>query len=425
MRQITRISPAVLTGMDNNIPEYEYNEEIIVGADATRYRNGEVELSCLMGEGTSIDGSAIIGQTVVGRYNAPASNSLFIIGNGSRMSRSNIVEVSETIFSIKKDLKVDGASTLKSVTVNGNTKITGTLEASTLQVNNNLTVNNSLTVNGVIKGAMQNSSGTSYVIATDLNNYYTKGTIDSKLSNYLTTATWNSKVTGSANWNWSGQPGQPTWLWGGNEIGNFYVFNPANFHVAYAESSRKAEHATTADSASTAAGLKISGLGSVKQSEQGYLELYSESSLVLNPAGGVSDDNFIYLENTYNNQRDLGGRTLKIDRDGELYTPESSSKRFKEYIEDVSATQLSPHLLYKIPVKQYYYKNKEKFKGLKIGLIAEDVAEIYPVAAIYDDIGPENWDERYIIPPMLKLIQEQHEDIEKLKEEIQKLKGNS
>lgn len=420
MRQITRISPAVLTGMDNNIPEYEYNEEIIVGADATRYRNGEVESSCLMGEGTSIDGSAIIGQTVVGRYNAPASNSLFIIGNGSRMSRSNIVEVSETIFSIKKDLKVEGASILKSVTVNGNTKITGTLEASTLQVNNNLTVN------GVIKGTMQNSSGTSYVTTktSDLENYYTTDIIDSKLSNYLTTETWNSKVTGSANWNWAGQPGQPTWLWGGNEIGNFYVYNPANFNVAYAESSRKAEHATTADSASTAAGLEISGLGSVKRSEQGDLELSSVNSLVLNPDGRASNNNFIYLKNTYDNQRDLDGRTLKIDSDGELYTPESSSKRFKEYIEDVSATQLSPHLLYKIPVKQYYYKNKE-FKGLKIGLIAEDVAEIYPVAAIYDDIGPENWDERYIIPPMLKLIQEQHEDIEKLKEEIQKLKGNS
>lgn len=422
MKQITRISPAVLSSINNNIPEYKYAEEIIVGADATRYRNGEVESSCLMGEGTSMSGSAIRGQVVVGRYNTPVIDSLFIVGNGSSgTQRSNIVEVYTDTFLIKKDLEVEGASTLQSVTVNRDAKINGALEASILRVENDLTV-----VNGVIKGTMKDSFGASYVVTTYLDEYYyTKGAIDSKLSNYLTTTTWDSKVTGSSNWNWSGQPGQPTWLWGGNEIGNFYVYNPANFNVAYAESSRKAEHATTADSASTAAGLKISGLGSVKQSEQGYLELFSESSLVLNPAGGISDNNFIYLENTYGNQRDLGGRTLKIDIDGELYTPESSSKRFKEYIEDVSATQLSPHLLYKIPVKQYYYKNKEKFKGLKIGLIAEDVAEIYPVAAIYDDIGPENWDERYIIPPMLKLIQEQHEDIEKLKEEIQKLKGNS
>jgi hypothetical protein len=33
---------------------------------------------------------------------------------------------------------------------------------------------------------------------------------------------------------WSGQGGQPTWLWGGNEPGNMYVYNPANFRVANA-----------------------------------------------------------------------------------------------------------------------------------------------------------------------------------------------
>lgn len=208
MKQITRISPAVLKSINSNIPEYEYKEEIIVGADATRYRNGEVELSCLMGAGTSIDGSAIIGQTVVGRYNAPASNSLFIIGNGSKMSRSNIVEVSETTFSIKKDLTVKGTSTLESVIVDGNTKITGTLEASTLQVNNNLTVENnltvknSLTVNGVIKGAMQNSSGTSYVTTSYLDEYYytqlqTDSRINEKTAAVATTL--NDSITNLSN----------------------------------------------------------------------------------------------------------------------------------------------------------------------------------------------------------------------------------
>lgn len=41
---------------------------------------------------------------------------------------------------------------------------------------------------------------------------------------------------GVANFNWSGQSGQPTWLWGGNgtdgDAGNYYVWNPANFNVA-------------------------------------------------------------------------------------------------------------------------------------------------------------------------------------------------
>lgn len=33
---------------------------------------------------------------------------------------------------------------------------------------------------------------------------------------------------------WSGQKGQPTWLWGGNDSGDMYVYNPSNFNVNYA-----------------------------------------------------------------------------------------------------------------------------------------------------------------------------------------------
>lgn len=40
--------------------------------------------------------------------------------------------------------------------------------------------------------------------------------------------------------NWSGQTGQPTWLWGGNENNKFYVYNPANFSVKYATSAGSA-----------------------------------------------------------------------------------------------------------------------------------------------------------------------------------------
>lgn len=45
----------------------------------------------------------------------------------------------------------------------------------------------------------------------------------------------NSANTWST-WNWSGQSGQPTWLWGCNDGGNMYVWNPSNFSVKYATS---------------------------------------------------------------------------------------------------------------------------------------------------------------------------------------------
>ncbi|NUX58652.1 hypothetical protein [Paraburkholderia youngii] len=40
--------------------------------------------------------------------------------------------------------------------------------------------------------------------------------------------------------NWAGQGGQPTWLWGGNDGANMYVWNPANFNVNYANSAGSA-----------------------------------------------------------------------------------------------------------------------------------------------------------------------------------------
>ena len=36
--------------------------------------------------------------------------------------------------------------------------------------------------------------------------------------------------------NWSGQSGQPSWLWGSNDGTNYYVWNPSNFSVNYAGS---------------------------------------------------------------------------------------------------------------------------------------------------------------------------------------------
>lgn len=53
--------------------------------------------------------------------------------------------------------------------------------------------------------------------------------------------------------NWAGQGGQPTWLWGGNDGVNHYVYNPSNFSVNYANSAGSAGSATTASTVSNGA----------------------------------------------------------------------------------------------------------------------------------------------------------------------------
>ena len=40
---------------------------------------------------------------------------------------------------------------------------------------------------------------------------------------------------GVAAFNWSGQSGQPAWLWGGNDFNSYYVYNPSSFNVNTAQ----------------------------------------------------------------------------------------------------------------------------------------------------------------------------------------------
>lgn len=104
----------------------------------------------------------------------------------------------------------------------------------------------------------------------------------------------------------------------------------------------------------------------------------------------------------------------------------SSSKRYKHNIQEDICEKLDAHRLYKLKMKQFVYNDDcDKFqyidtKGQTLpGFIAEDVAEIYPSAVIHDGDGNiESWDERRIVPAMLKLIQEQHDEIEKLKQAL-------
>ena len=105
--------------------------------------------------------------------------------------------------------------------------------------------------------------------------------------------------------------------------------------------------------------------------------------------------------------------------------PSGSSRRYKTNVEIVNDACLDPHRLYNLDVVQFKYK--PSFFNLPegtdmptvIGLIAEDVNEKYPCACEYNEENGqvENWLERYMIPPMLYLIQEQHKDIELLKQE--------
>lgn len=125
----------------------------------------------------------------------------------------------------------------------------------------------------------------------------------------------------------------------------------------------------------------------------------------------------------------VSGKALYINSEG-LIGLSSSSARFKNSI-STNLTEVSdPHGLYDIEIVQHKYNddyfsspNDEGIGKYFIGFIAENVAEKFRDGATFDKDGlPDGWDIRYMFPAALKLIQEQHKEIDKLKEQIESIK---
>ena len=110
------------------------------------------------------------------------------------------------------------------------------------------------------------------------------------------------------------------------------------------------------------------------------------------------------------------------DNSHQLALISGSSRRFKHDIKKVEKETLNPKRLYDIPIIQFtynedYLSEDDPRQGEPIcGFIAEDIDEIYPIACDHDekDGKPNDWNVRYIVPPMLALIQEQNERIKRL-----------
>lgn len=107
--------------------------------------------------------------------------------------------------------------------------------------------------------------GTSYTLTTqDTSTVYTKLSQFINDMGYITAngRAYPREAGGSnLNFHWSGKDGQPTWLWGGEDGSNMYVYNPSKFSVKYAES---------AGSAGSVAWGNISGIPNLVSVASGY-----------------------------------------------------------------------------------------------------------------------------------------------------------
>lgn len=176
----------------------------------------------------------------------------------------------------------------------------------------------------------------------------------------------------------------------------------------------------TAKTGSENQGIYINGNYLSVYSNGAYLRLdgSNDSSAQLEIKGGRNAfkvDGSAYISNN-------GGSSWS-----QLAFASSSSKRYKHNIKPLSEDRDS-HKLLDIPIVEFEWNADHPLQyadmeGKTIpGIIAEDVAEIYPSAVIHNTDGEvESWDERRLIPGMLALIQEQDRKIKSLEARLARL----
>jgi hypothetical protein len=116
-------------------------------------------------------------------------------------------------------------------------------------------------------------------------------------------------------------------------------------------------------------------------------------------------------------QTGLAGSPVLIDANGQLGTI-SSSRRYKE---DIASMGDASDRLYKLrPVKFHYKKpNADGQKPIQYGLIAEEVAEVFPELVVYNKDGqPETVAYHLLAGLLLNELQKQHQQVEEQTERL-------
>ena len=159
-----------------------------------------------------------------------------------------------------------------------------------------------------------------------------------------------------------------------------------------------------------------------------------EGEPVIRNGVSYTDNVFTLSKDTlyHNGLKTVSSGSNLVWYDGSFYIKSSSSKRYKNSIEKLSSKAasdptLNPKRLYDLDVVSFRYNSDylpqtdQRYQTDIPGFIAEDVYQKYPIACHLNNEGqPEMWDINILFPAALKLIQEQHEDIEMLKKEIYK-----
>lgn len=182
------------------------------------------------------------------------------------------------------------------------------------------------------------------------------------------------------------------------------------------------------------------------QSSNGAIKLYASGKIQIGNATLTSESNALVIRKGlkiycgtstfsdgtdriqfFNLQHVTSGGNLSFEKDGSSVAYKaSSSRRYKDPIADMTSEEAEKIL--NIPIVWFKYKDgylsaNDQMVGKPVpGMYAEDVFECFPEATYNNADGEiENWDERMLIPAMLKIIQDQNERINTLEDTVNAL----
>lgn len=349
-------------------------------------------------------------QTVIGKNNETDRTSAFIIGNGTFSARSNAMKVDfdgNMTLAGKLEIKGNGLELYHATPFidfhygNSTADYTSRIIESS---SGTLSISGNLTVGGNISGNNGNS-----ILATDGNVY---GSI------------------------WGG--------WLSNYLGRFYLNTGGSFNT----STGLLINGNALNSQWAQLLIECNGLyfgvrndGSAIYFMPGSSSGWSNNHSHTDSTGAWYFANWVISPQVRVTGQTSAGTTAKpncyIDSAGTIYkSSTTSSRRFKDDIKPVENEDLNPERLYDIEVIQFKYKkdyftNEEDVRYRKdmIGFIAEDIYDKYRIAADYHvdeetgEVLVDGWNEQYLIPAMLKLIQDQNKRLKDQEERLKKLEA--
>jgi hypothetical protein len=336
-------------------------------------------------------------------------------------------------FTIDGGSTIDGtsASTVKSGAASGSAAV---------QPGNGVAVDGSWQITRITPSSGLTISTASSGSRVEINNLGLKaynGTTNTVSINSDGTASFTGSITASSGsiGNWSISPAG--WLTNGNTTlgpanANYAVLTTDKYigATAFFASSTSVQSqfdggfiagpASTAVTVSTAGRFNVaSGTPAANIYTDLTIGIDSTKTLTVNAAATFTSS--LTAEGANNAATLTASPNVYMTTAGVIRKTSGSSIRYKEGVVDLlTVDALNPNKLYDLPVRAFKFKEEftseedSRYHELMPGFIAEEVEEIYPIAADYDDDGVEKWNSQVMIPAMLALIQDLNKRLDAL-----------